>query len=366
MRIVIRSLSGESTEIDIEPTSSISELKHAIQAATKIPVAEQRLVFAGTQLEEAANEAWRKRRCGGALSTAMGVASIPDGAPLTLEHYAIQKGSVVNIVRRIATNAAPSDANASGPPATDAPVAAPAGASDPLQARDVTDAPVSQKVRDEPTPKTPVPVLEFLVPDPPRNAAAPAPDPFLGRGGGYGGSNVAQVDSELVKQLNALSDTALHQLIAPLLDQRPKLRATLLAPGSGMESCFASPAPPQRLAQNNAEDASRHPPRPPVDSAPAAASRADPSQHASPWGALAGAGSEPDRSQSQPYRTGDAVQVWSNSGQRWCDGEVLKVAKEASGKIPQGAVEVSFELGQKWIAPHDATRILKSRSQPAR
>lgn len=41
------------------------------------------------------------------------------------------------------------------------------------------------------------------------------------------------------------------------------------------------------------------------------------------------------------------------------DGEVVQVAKELNGKIPGGSVEVSFELGRKWIAPQDLAKALR-------
>lgn len=57
------------------------------QDALKIPTSEQRLIYAGTQLEELVTPLWRQRRSSGALAAALGLDKLPDGAPLTLEHY---------------------------------------------------------------------------------------------------------------------------------------------------------------------------------------------------------------------------------------------------------------------------------------
>eukprot|EP00439_Symbiodinium_sp_Y106_P003860 s7891_g1.t1 len=61
------------------------------------------------------------------------------------------------------------------------------------------------------------------------------------------------------------------------------------------------------------------------------------------------------------WRRGDRCSVWSNSAQRWCDGEVVNLAERATEKVPQGSVEVAFELGRKWIAPSDLGRALSRR-----
>ncbi|CAE8625835.1 unnamed protein product, partial [Polarella glacialis] len=52
-------------------------------------------------LDEFASEAWRQRRSAGALAAALGLDLLADGTPLTLEHYGIQKGSVLNVVRKV-------------------------------------------------------------------------------------------------------------------------------------------------------------------------------------------------------------------------------------------------------------------------
>eukprot|EP00438_Fugacium_kawagutii_P019398 Skav219444 [mRNA] locus=scaffold1461:192415:193942:+ [translate_table: standard] len=123
MRITIRSLNGENAELDVEPDTTILGLRQFVeenplsektpQDALKIPSLEQRLIYAGTQLEERVTPLWRQRRSSGALAAALGLDKLPDGAPLTLEHYGgekkrrveicIQKGSVLNVVRKVST-----------------------------------------------------------------------------------------------------------------------------------------------------------------------------------------------------------------------------------------------------------------------
>ena len=61
------------------------------QDALKIPALEQRLIYAGTQLEELVTPLWRQRRSTGALAAALGLDKLPDGAPLTLEHYGVSE-----------------------------------------------------------------------------------------------------------------------------------------------------------------------------------------------------------------------------------------------------------------------------------
>ncbi|CAE7038551.1 unnamed protein product [Symbiodinium sp. CCMP2592] len=66
MRITVRSLTGEAADLDLEPSTTLPSLRRAVEAALGIPEAEQRLVYAGTQLEECVTPAWRARRSGGA------------------------------------------------------------------------------------------------------------------------------------------------------------------------------------------------------------------------------------------------------------------------------------------------------------
>jgi hypothetical protein len=343
IRIVIRSLAGESTEIELQASATIAELKQVIQAATQIPVVEQRLVFAGTQLEEAASEAWRRRRSGNessALSAALGVESIPDGAPLTLEHYAIQKGSVVNIVRRIASSApAEPDALARGQTVENvAPSRPPEPAPEPSlppPSREDPDVVAQIRARGSASQKAPEnappPVLEFMEPEPRNQPTSGRPSPIGNGGYGVPGMNGGrdQASEGLISRLDGMDDVALYHLLNPLLNRRPRLKESLLQ------------APQAREERSSADSV-----------AAASVNQAWRSQ---------GLGEQSRPAEKREFRRGDHVYVFSNSAQRWCEGTVLQVSKEKSGKIPQGAVEVSFELGQKWIAPQDAPKILRPR-----
>lgn len=218
MKITIRSLTGDSTELDVEPTATIAELKVVIEAATQIPVVEQRLVFAGTQLEEAVNEAWRRRRGTGALSAALGAASMTDGTPLTLEHYAVQKGSVINIVRRIiSSNVAGIDQTSGGPGVVAGVAAEPVANNPAMAAPDLVE-------------RVPEPVVEQPPGWPEQRGGYPGQQE-QGRGGAAGRRSSAEqvARSELTARLDALSDVDLHALLAPMLERRPALKASLMA-----------------------------------------------------------------------------------------------------------------------------------------
>lgn len=68
------------------------------QDALKIPALEQRLIYAGTQLEELVTPLWRQRRSTGALAAALGLDKLPDGAPLTLEHYGVSENEFMEFL----------------------------------------------------------------------------------------------------------------------------------------------------------------------------------------------------------------------------------------------------------------------------
>eukprot|EP00470_Lotharella_oceanica_P006465 CAMPEP_0170179294 /NCGR_PEP_ID=MMETSP0040_2-20121228/17238_1 /TAXON_ID=641309 /ORGANISM="Lotharella oceanica, Strain CCMP622" /LENGTH=140 /DNA_ID=CAMNT_0010423297 /DNA_START=52 /DNA_END=473 /DNA_ORIENTATION=+ len=53
MQIMIKSLSGRSIPLDVQPGESINSIKKKIQEKEGVPIDQQRLIYGGKQLEEA-------------------------------------------------------------------------------------------------------------------------------------------------------------------------------------------------------------------------------------------------------------------------------------------------------------------------
>ena len=52
MQIFVKTLSGKSSTIEVQPTETVASLKRKLADKEKLPETQQRLIFSGKQLED--------------------------------------------------------------------------------------------------------------------------------------------------------------------------------------------------------------------------------------------------------------------------------------------------------------------------
>lgn len=339
MRIIVRSLNGDSVELDLEASTTMTQFKNHIEERMHVPAGSQRLIYAGTQLEDVACSSWRSRHNRSDVSTALGLPAMPDGTELTLEHHGLQKGSVINLVQKATVFTRPRT---------------------PVQ---------GEREIHNPTP------VEPLRPYSPDNraysadnrahsadnraqrqrAAPPEVGPFMPMD-----AEADEAFTRLPALLDALPDLEALRLLRPLLQRRPALRAALLADDQMMPGSHVAASPYMQVGSHVAAPAymqGSHVAAPYMQgSHVAAAPYILPGSHVA--AGITGVPMMQMAAAPPQYYMGCAIHVWSNSKQRWYPGEVVNVAEVDSGAIPQGSIEVAFQLGRKWIAPMDVPRML--------